>query len=466
MPILSGIYSALYYKGMLSKVQLDELSSKPPSDPFYTLAKMGLLIEKIIKQIEDTTHTIYIPPENISVNKEALKFVPERTCRLHLFIPETIDNKTISIVMSDPTNIDAVDAVRFVTGRKVKSRWSNPAKVISMIDELYNPKVSISTIIKRVLSSELSENIDYTTSEITDEIPESIEKPIVQIVSTIFADAITKGASDIHIEPLENTSKVRYRIDGDLHEILTLPKTVHPAIVSRIKILCKLDISITRTPQDGKLRVRMKEKVLDNRVSTLPTAYGEKIVIRILDPTIIHLPLRDLGFSDRIEQKFKWALSQSEGMVIVTGPTGSGKSTTIYAALNWLKSTKINIVTIEDPIEYQIKGLNQVQVNPKAGLDFATTLKSILRQDPDIVFVGEMRDVETVKTAISAAQTGHLVLSTLHTNDAASVIVRLMDMGVPLYLISSALTAVLAQRLIKKLCPYCKKEVYAHSLNK
>lgn len=460
----NGIVDLLIRKNIISKEALKDLPADALENPVAHSDKFGISKEDLIKIVTDATKIPYVPPDTISPSKEATKLIPEKVARQYGFIPETVDNESISIVMMDPTNIDTVNVASFVTGREVKARWSDADKIWSLINEFYNPQKTLSEIISRIIKSQ-ADMIDYTTAKAADEIETEVEgKPIVRIVNIILSDAIKQGASDIHIEPTEQATEVRYRIDGDLHKILTLPKTIHSAIVSRIKVLAKLDIAVKRTPQDGKMRIRMGEKVIDMRVSTLPTAYGEKVVIRILDPKMTQLPLEALGFPPKVEKQFKEACSKTQGMVIVTGPTGSGKSTTLYSVLNWLKSPKVNIITVEDPIEYELKGINQVQVNPKAGLTFAATLKSILRQDPDVVLVGEIRDPETAEIAIRAALTGHLVLSTLHTNDAPSAVTRLEDMGVPRYLIASALTTVLAQRLLKRICENCKTEVSVDSL--
>ena len=453
--------------GLIPKEEFESIRDEFFEDPFAALGKIGIGPKAFINIVSRQTGIEYLPPEQVHIDEKTKKLIPEAVAREHFFVPETADDETITIIMGNPADIDAITRVEFLTGRQVKAFWSNPKFVQSVIDELYNPQKSLEEIINRLIGSAAEEEeIDEAPSsfQTEQEFSPDLEKPVVKVVNIILADAISRGASDIHIEPTEKATKVRFRLDGDLHEILTLPKKIHPAIVSRIKVLAKLDIAIKRAPQDGKMRVRFKGEIIDMRVSTLPSNYGEKVVIRILDPSMTKLSLSDLGFPPDVEKKFKEAISRTQGMVIVTGPTGSGKSTTLYSALNWVKSPKLNIITVEDPIEYQLEGITQVQVNPKAGLDFAAALKSILRQDPDIVLIGEIRDQETVQIAIRAALTGHLVLSTLHTNDAPSAVTRIEDMGVPRYLISSSLTAVLAQRLVKRVCPKCKHEVKPEDL--
>ncbi len=453
--------------GLIPPEQFESIRDEFFEDPFAVLDRLGIGHKAFINIVSRRTGIEYIPPEQVHIDEKTKKLIPEAVAREHFLVPEKADDETITIIMGNPADMDAITRVEFLTGRQVKAFWSNPKFVQSLIDELYNPQKSLEDIISRLIGSAGEEDeIDEAPSsfETEQELSPDLEKPVVKVVNIILADAISRGASDIHIEPTENACKVRFRIDGDLHEILTLPKKIHPSIVSRIKVLAKLDIAIKRAPQDGKMRVRFKGETIDMRVSTLPSNYGEKVVIRILDPSMTKLSLSDLGFPPDVEKKFKEAISRTQGMVIVTGPTGSGKSTTLYSALNWVKSPKLNIITVEDPIEYQLEGITQVQVNPKAGLDFAAALKSILRQDPDIVLIGEIRDQETVQIAIRAALTGHLVLSTLHTNDAPSAVTRIEDMGVPRYLISSSLTAVLAQRLVKRVCPKCKHEVKPEDL--
>jgi type IV pilus assembly protein PilB len=285
------------------------------------------------------------------------------------------------------------------------------------------------------------------------------EAPIIKIVNVILCQAISQRASDIHIEPFEKNVRLRYRIDGVLYEDTPPPKHVYPALVSRIKIMSDLDIAERRVPQDGRFKIKVQGKEIDFRVSLLPTAFGEKVVMRVLDKSSVSLNLSSLGFASQSVEKFKECIGKPHGMLLVTGPTGSGKTTTLYSALNLLNNTDVNIVTVEDPIEYQFFGINQVQVATTAGLTFAKGLRSILRQDPDIVMVGEIRDFETVDIAIKAALTGHFVLSTLHTNDAVSTITRIIDMGVEPFLVSSSLVAIVAQRLVRKVCDNCKKRV-------
>ncbi len=467
----TGIYKILQSRGFLKESDFKQLVEDGAENPIRAIARLGYEKEHIIDHLVFATRVQYIDPRKVKPDYRLADEFPEKMVRKYNFFPEWSDESSISIILADPTDIEATQQIEFLTGKKVKVHFTDLDRIKAIIDELYNPMKTVAALNEEAFSKEIEDDISISDGDgpedINDtDIPEIIEKPIVQLVNTVFADAIKKRASDIHIEPMEHQVEIRYRLDGDLHEMLQLPKKTLAPMISRIKILAKLDISMTRIPQDGKLRVKRQNSTIEMRVSTLPTNYGEKAVVRILDPSMTRLPLSELGFPLDVETPYKTAISQHQGMVIVTGPTGSGKTTTLHSSLNWLKSPKKNIVTIEDPIEYQQPGLNQTQVNRKAGLDFATTLRSILRQDPDIVLVGEIRDLETVQIAIRAALTGHMLLSTLHTNSATAAITRFEDIGVPRYLIASALTSVLAQRLMKKICPVCKEKVKIETLSR
>ncbi len=305
------------------------------------------------------------------------------------------------------------------------------------------------------LESKLEEGEQEETESLED-ILEGSEAPVIQLLNSTFLKAVRAGASDIHFEPYSDYVLIRFRLDGVLHEINRLPKSSYPSVVSRIKVMAKLNVAEKRLPQDGRIRIRIGEKEMDLRVSTLPTIFGERVVIRLLDRSNKILTLQELGYLEEDLKKLENMISKPYGLILVTGPTGSGKSTTLYASLLKLKSPRKNIITIEDPIEYQIDGISQIQVNPKINLTFANGLRSILRQDPDIIMVGEIRDVETAEIAIHASMTGHLVLSTLHTNDAPSAVTRLVDMGVESFLVASSLEGVIAQRLVRRICPHCK----------
>jgi type II secretion system protein E len=338
--------------------------------------------------------------------------------------------------------------------KPIKVMVAKESEIENMINEIYGERTTIE-VSKEVERAEeiFASEIEETTKDILEE---KGEAPIIRFVNALFFQAVKERASDIHIEPAEKETVIRMRIDGVLHEIIRINKSLHEPIVSRIKVMSRLDIAEKRIPQDGKIKLKVAGKDIDVRVSTLPTIFGERVSLRILDRTATILKIEELGMEDDMIEKMKQLIKKTYGMILITGPTGSGKTTTLYACLSEINSPGINIITIEDPIEYQLKGINQIQVNPKVGLTFATGLRSILRQDPDVIMVGEIRDGETASIAIHAALTGHLVLSTLHTNDAPSAITRLIDMGIEPYLISSAVFATLAQRLVRKICQKCK----------
>jgi type IV pilus assembly protein PilB len=352
--------------------------------------------------------------------------------------------------MADPTNIFAIDDVQLASGLQVEIVIASESEVDRAIKRSYGVQETVQRAMSQLQADEPFTIPDDTT------ITES-DAPIISIVNSLLQQAAKDGASDIHIEPQEKDLRVRFRIDGVLREVMTFPRRIHGAITSRIKIMSEMDISERRIPQDGRIKLRFAGRDIDVRVSTLPTIYGEKVVGRLLDQSNAILSIDTLGFSQKNFERFSGIAKKSYGMVLVTGPTGSGKTTTLYAALSKYNSVEKNIITVEDPVEYRLPGINQVNINPKAGLDYAHILRSILRQDPNIVMVGEIRDGETAEIAIRAALTGHLVLSTLHTNDAASTVTRLIDMGIEPYLVASSVLGVLSQRLVRKICSHCQE---------
>jgi len=371
-----------------------------------------------------------------------------------------LDGNNLTVAMANPKNVFLLDALKFVTGCEITAVVAAEASIQKAIDQYYQLGDPLADIVKDIIDEDLE-----VVQEDGEEIPDLQqlrtvvqEAPLVKLVNGIIADAIRKGASDIHIETHERDLRVRYRIDGTLMEMPPLPYRLRAAIVSRIKIMAELDIAERRIPQDGRIKVKMGKKTVDMRVSTLPTIFGEKIVMRILDPSSLTLELEKLGFKGKALNDFREAIRKPYGIVLVTGPTGSGKTTTLYSAMTLLNEPGVNIMTAEDPVEYHLDGINQLQVHPEIGLTFATALRSFLRQDPNIIMVGEIRDLETAEIAIRAALTGHLVLSTVHTNDAPSTINRLVDMGIQPFLVSSSLNLIVAQRLVRKICTYCKQE--------
>lgn len=404
-----------------------------------------------------------IPPINLSkvkIPEEVIGMISKQLATFYQVVPISKVGNTLTVAMADPLNVFALDDLRLMTGMEIQPVISNPKDVQEKLDEIYSPKHGLDNILKdtAVPTVEVTEQgEDEEEIDIERLLQATGEASVIQVVNILLVQAIQEGASDIHIEPFDKDMRVRYRLDGILYERTSPPKSMHSAIVSRIKIMSNLDIAERRRPQDGRFRIKLKGKDIDFRVSVLPTAHGEKVVMRILDKSASSRKLDDLGFDSDALAKFKEAIHAPFGMILVTGPTGCGKTTTLYAALTEINKPEINIITVEDPIEYQIKGINQVQVNPEIDLTFATGLRSILRQDPNVVLVGEIRDQDTADIAIKAALTGHLVFSTLHTNNAPSAVTRLDDMGVEPFLISSSVILVMAQRLVRRICPGCKK---------
>ncbi|MGC9328583.1 MAG: type II secretion system ATPase GspE [Candidatus Hinthialibacter sp.] len=387
-----------------------------------------------------------IPPSVINL-------VPAEFALRHCVLPLHQENGSLTVAAVDPSDLQIFDDLRMLTGCEIEVVLTRRKNLLENIERYFGS--SIEKMIANLSTSE-DETILSSSDDISDLRELAHEPTVVNLVNLIIFQAVQENASDIHIEPFEKELKVRYRIDGMLREIPPPPKHLQPAVISRIKIMSEMDIAERYTPQDGHIRLRIADRELDFRVSTIPTVHGESVVMRILDKTNVLMEIGDLGFYPDTLDSFKRALHRSYGIILVTGPTGSGKTTTLYAALNAIKKPSVKIVTIEDPVEYNIEGINQMQVNPKRGLTFANGLRAIVRQDPDIIMVGEIRDYETAEIAIRSALTGHLVFSTLHTNNASGAITRLMDMGVDSYLISSSLICVLAQRLVRINCPKCK----------
>ena len=396
---------------------------------------------------------------DIELNPEVVKMIPSDIARKFNVIAITKLGKTLVVAISDPNNIYVLDAIKFITGYNVQPVISPEKAIQKAIDTYYKDTEGIDEILKG-LKDEGLEVIEQSEEVPTEQDLRSQvqDKPLVKLVDSIIADAIRRGCSDIHIETYEKRIRVRYRLDGDLHEMSPLPFKYRAAIVSRVKIMADLDISERRLPQDGRIKVKFGDRAVDLRVSVLPTIFGEKVVMRILDPRSVNVDLTKLGFSEHSLKEFDRAIHLPYGMILVTGPTGSGKTTTLYSALKQINAPDINIMTAEDPVEFNFEAINQVQVKSEIGLSFASALRSFLRQDPDVIMVGEIRDGETADIAVRAALTGHLVFSTLHTNDAPSSIERLVDMGVPNYLVASCVNLVMAQRIVRKICPNCKSE--------
>jgi type IV pilus assembly protein PilB len=428
-----------------------------------TLIKNGIVAEKdIATALAAVLGVPFIDLADYLVDTSVVKLIPEPIAQKYKLIPIFKVGQTLTIAMANPQDVNAIDQVRLKAKCEVEPVLATETAIKHAIDQYYGIGGSIEDVIKGMHDAKA----DLTALEISSKDLEKLDlnkladaPPVIKLVNLIIMQAIKDKASDIHIEPEEKALRVRYRIDGILHEGSNPPKALEPAIVSRIKVLASMDIAEKRKPQDGRIQLKMQGGAVDMRVSSFPTVYGENIVIRILDTSNLRLELTELGMSPVILEEFSRLIKKPFGIILVTGPTGSGKTTTLYAALSAVNSVEKNIITIEDPVEYQLKMIRQTQINPKAGLTFASGLRSILRQDPDIIMVGEIRDSETAEIATQAALTGHLVFSTLHTNDATGAVTRLIDMGIEPFLISSSVIGALAQRLVRVICPKCKDKI-------
>ena len=396
----------------------------------------------------------FVDLSETKVDQSAVAMVPETVARRHNLIPIAFERGRLVIAMADPANVVAVDDIRAMSKREVRQVVATRADVAAAINRYYRLDSAAESLVE-----EAAEDLGKAEDDFEAQLASggADDAPIIKLVNLLITQAVNDRASDIHIEPEEHGVRVRYRIGGVLHEVMRPPKAVQAGMTSRLKIMAEINIAERRIPQDGRITVQLQGKPIELRVATLPTVHGEKIVMRILDKSSVMLDLSDLGFSDHNFQLFQESYKKPYGEILVTGPTGSGKSTTLYATLNILNRPEVNTITVEDPVEYRLQGINQVQTNVKAGLTFAAALRSILRCDPDIVLIGEIRDHETALIATEAALTGHLVLSSLHTNDAPSALTRLVEMGIEPYLVASALDCVLAQRLARKLCSKCKE---------
>lgn len=427
----------------------------------YNLVKSGAISEKAFSEFMGQVYNVpSVDLDASAPQDDVVAMIPAEVATKFQVVPVRREGRLLTVAMANPDNIFAIDDIKFITGLEVKPVVATETAIKKTIDRIYDSADSLASIMK-----DMEEDFEIV-EEYDDDIPleevQSSDAPVVKLVNSLISDAVARGASDIHIEPYEKIVRVRYRIDGMLHEMMSPPFKMRGAIISRLKIMAELDIAEKRVPQDGRIKIRINGKPIDLRVSTLPTIFGEKIVMRILDKSNLQINLARLGFEEDALQKFLDAIESPYGMVLVTGPTGSGKSTTLYSALNKINKPHSNIMTAEDPVEYNLDGINQVNVHDDIGLSFAAALKAFLRQDPNIVMVGEIRDLETASIATKAALTGHLVLSTLHTNDSASSINRLIDMGIEPFLVASSVNLIVAQRLVRRLCEKCKQEVKLH----
>lgn len=456
-----SLAESLLELGLLTAPQITE-AQKQEKETGYPLRK--IIVQKNFISEEDLVSFMAsnmnlprVELNNYIIDPKIIELIPEDLARKHQVIPLLKISHNLTCVMFDPLNLFAIDELRNITGFNIEPALATEKEIKSALDEYYSVKGSLEDIIKSIDKERLGlkEGQDMELKKLEEV---SAEPPVTRLVNLIIMQAVKERASDIHIEPEEETLKVRYRIDGILHDRPFPPKYLQSVIVSRIKILSNLNIAERRAPQDGRFQIKMENKEIDIRISVVPTIYGENIVMRLLDRRSAILSLGELGFSQEVLEKYDKLLRRPSGIILVTGPTGSGKTTTLYASLNIINSEDKNIVTIEDPVEYHLAGIRQIQVDPKANITFANGLRSILRQDPDVIMVGEIRDKETAEIAIQAALTGHLVFSTLHTNDAAGAVTRLNDMAVEPFLICSSVSGVLAQRLVRKICPDCKEK--------
>lgn len=404
--------------------------------------------EQLAKALAAQKNLPVISLSEYQVDPRAAALISERVARRHMAIPIGYEKGKLVLAMANPLDVHAVDDLRVITGYEIKPVVCTESEIVNAINRYLLLSVEKAA---ESAAAEVEEVAVQKLKKVTE------EAPIVKLADQIISEAVTQEASDIHIEPQEKDFKVRYRVDGVLHNVMSIPKKLQPGLLSRLKIMSELDITEHRLPQDGRCGLNVREKEVDLRVATLPGIYGENITIRILDKSQAIFKLEELGFGADMLEKFKLVYSKPYGAILVTGPTGSGKSTTLYATLNILNSPEKKIITVEDPVEYRLPGIVQVQANPKIGLTFANGLRSIVRCDPDIIMIGEIRDLETAQIAVESALTGHLVLSTLHTNDASSALTRLIEMGVEPFLVSSAIDCVLAQRLARRLCSECKE---------
>ena len=468
-PVSRRLGDLLVREGLIDNEQLARAlqEQKGSNDKLGSiLVKLSFVTEENLIAFLSRQYGIQsITLSQLDIDPDVLKLVPEQIARKYEVLPVKLQGNTLTLAMGDPTNVCALDDVVFMTNLQVISALSSQAAIRQAIDRSYDSKGGgIADIVSEMEGAaadvELVEGDEEAAASKVDvfELKESAdEAPVVRLINMILVDAIRRGASDIHLEPYEKVFRVRFRVDGVLHEIMTPPKRLEAALTSRVKIMASLDIAERRLPQDGRIKLRFNQREIDFRVSTLPTIYGEKTVMRILDKDSLQLDLTMLGFDSWSLEQFTKAIHNPYGMILITGPTGSGKTTTLYSAIHTINSPDINIMTAEDPVEYNLRGVNQVQINEEIGRTFASALRAFLRQDPDVILVGETRDLETAQIGIRAALTGHLVLTTLHTNDCPSTVARLLDMGIPPFLVSSSLTLILAQRLGRKVCKDCKQ---------
>jgi type IV pilus assembly protein PilB len=445
----------LMREGLLTEAQLDAAlatQAKSGRKLGRILIESGTISETdLVRALAKQVGLEYFDLANGSIDSSAVSLVSETVARRYQALGIGWEGDRLIVAMADPSNVFALDDIRSITGHEVKTVVASPTELAAALERYYRIDAEVDTVAQAAAD-------EYSESEDLASVGDVVEDaPIVKFVNLLITQAVNDRASDIHVEPTEHDLRIRFRIDGVLHEVMRSPRSIQNGVISRLKVMAEINIAERRVPQDGRISLKVGGRSVDLRVATLPIVHGEKVVMRILDKGQALLRLEDLGFLPESLERFATAYRKPYGTILVTGPTGSGKSTTLYAALNILNEAHRNIITVEDPVEYRLAGINQVQVHPKAGLTFASALRSILRADPDVILVGEIRDKETAVIAIEAALTGHLVLSTIHTNNAASTPMRLVEMGVEPFLVTSAIDCVVAQRLARRLCDHCKE---------
>ncbi len=447
-------------KGVIDAALGDGLLQDAPAYVSQELLRRGVITKaQLSGALEDKYGLRFEEPKHESLDKMALALVPERLCRKHMLVPIRLGGETISLLMANPLDAAALEEVSALSGRRATAAYGLPDKIEELIAAGYGADAAIFDLLKKLPDEATVECLKSDEDE-EKQGPASVGLPVIRLANMLIAQAVRLKASDIHIEHDDKITLIRYRIDGDLRNMMKVPKSIGEGpLVSRIKIMANLDVSDRRRPQDGRAKMMVGSEEIGLRVSTIPTSFGEKAVLRILDKRSAEVPLESLGLRPELLARLAAIAGSDSGMMLITGPTGSGKTTTLYSLLHRLKAEDINIVTVEDPIEYRLDGISQVQVNEKAGMTFAAVLRSVLRQDPDVVLVGEIRDRETADIAFQAALTGHMVFSTLHTNDSVATISRLFDMGVERFKMAPALIGVAAQRLVHRICPGCRAEM-------
>lgn len=463
--ISTKIGAILLSENLITEEQLAkaiEIQKKEGGRLGSILVRLGFVDEgKIAEFLSQQYGVPYVDLKSKQIDQRILSLIPKDLCKKYMVVPFDRAGNTLHVAIADPSNAYALEDLRFITGYTIKPYVAVESSINHILESESSTDLAVSNLIEDSFDLENLEFEEVTEKEISiDTLKKEVDDtPIVKFVNYILHEAIKRGASDIHVEPYEKDFRVRLRVDGVLYDLIKPPRNIKDAVISRLKILAELDIAEKRLPQDGRIKLKLPNKTVDMRVSTLPVLFGEKVVLRLLDKSNLQLDLEKLGFEPTSLERFIKGIESPYGMVLVTGPTGSGKSTTLYSALSRLNKVDVNIMTAEDPVEYNLFGINQVQIKDEIGLNFAAALRSFLRQDPDIIMVGEIRDYETAEIAIKAALTGHLVLSTLHTNDAPSTINRLLNMGIEPFLVASSTVVILAQRLARKICTKCAEKV-------